>query len=193
MNYVWSRRPWEARLRSLRLCPATRGRRSGLRARRTHQPTATSSHGRQMLGLALAQPSGANLVDPGVQSPAAGQTGGAVAPMGVAAALIPITPLWASVPSGTGSRGHESLSWKRALVLTMRAGPLGGGQSSASLDDGRSVVTDRLLTPLLSFRSGTGLGGARVSESDQRRHRARRGPRCRDRSKGRKSCRSAAA
>jgi hypothetical protein len=29
---------------------------------------------------------------------------GAVAPIGLAAALIPITPLWASVPSGAGSR-----------------------------------------------------------------------------------------
>ena len=38
----------------------------------------------------------------------------------------------------------KPFSWKRASVLAVEADPLGGGESSASLDDGKSVVSDRL-------------------------------------------------
>ncbi len=69
-------------------------------------------------------------------------TCGAIAPVGVAVALIPITP--PRGPLGTRSRGHESrLSGNGLWSSRWDTDPLGGRQSSASLDDGKSVVSNR--------------------------------------------------
>jgi hypothetical protein len=62
------------------------------------------------------------------------------------AALIPVL-LWAPSPHGHGGPWSWIRSWERALVQAVQADPLGGGRSSASLDDGRSVVSDRPYPP----------------------------------------------
>jgi hypothetical protein len=102
-NHACSRRPREARPRSLRAFRATRRRRSGLRARRPHQPIAACLP--RPLARCLASRL-ARLPEPNPgQSwrPVPGSacvTRGAGAPMGVAAALIPITPSVGVSPLG---------------------------------------------------------------------------------------------
>ena len=58
----------------------------------------------------------------------------------------------------------------------MYAGPLGGGRSSASLDDGRSVVSDRLRSNPTLFWKWHHLSGARVSLLRANNCRCRMGP-----------------
>jgi hypothetical protein len=62
-------------------------------------------------------------------------------------------------PVGRSPVGHESLGWNGPWSLTMKSGPLGGGGSSASHDDVRSVVSDHLRATLrCNERSACAIG-----------------------------------
>ena len=151
-NHACSRRPLKAGPQIAPALPATRRRRRGLRARRPHQPTATSSpRPPDAWPRARHNCPRRTQANPGAHSQAP-----RTRPAARLRQCQSLQHSSRSLPLGRQSPradpvGMNPLAGNGPWSLAMKSGPLGGGQSSASRDDGRSVVSDRLEPPYLPW------------------------------------------